>query len=66
MPSLRGSVLGLVLTITVLLVVPAVVSGGRGARALWAGSDGRPSTSKLQFCIWTGVAMFDYILVYYE
>lgn len=47
----------------VYLFISAVVTRGQFLDIIM-GADGRPSTSKFQFFLWTGVVIFTYVLIY--
>jgi hypothetical protein len=58
------AVIGLVFAGSWLLLLPWLLTRRKSRNALWLGLDGRPSTSKFQFWIWTGVILFGYTFLY--
>ena len=45
-------------------ILLALATGGWNLAKIVRGSDGRPSTSKLQLSLWTAVALFSYVAIY--
>jgi IPT/TIG domain len=59
-----GALLGVVTALGFLVALPRLLDGRKRCSVLWVGSDGRASTSKFQFYIWTAVGLFSYVQLY--
>lgn len=55
--------LGTALGVLVGYLVLAAIAGDGDPRKCFAGADGRSSTSKFQFFVWTGAVVFAYVAV---
>jgi len=56
-----------VLVLATLALVVMLANAGKGSNllAMFNGADGRPSSSKFQFFLWTAVAIYAYIAVFF-
>lgn len=61
--NVLGAYVAALVVVAFYLTISAIVTGGKFANII-TGVDGRTSTSKFQFFLWTAVVLFTYVLIY--